>query len=860
MQHHPLPSPSTRTATILNAHSSALDMECGSLLPLAKRRQAAALHTSLHQAAFCLSLCLSLGMAFMPVQTLAEAAVPTETAPASINFLIPAGPLADTLDRFARQANVSITYDAATLQGRTSAGLSGNYSVTDGLAVLLADTGLSSTREQDVILVQGEPKIAAPATAAQPAPETPIAQPQAPPTQLETVSVTGSRAPKALSDLASSITQVENAEIQEQLLLTTDIRQSLDVLVPGLSIASDTRNNTFTTIRGRTAQLLVNGIPTNDNLRTSNTRGLASISPYAIERIEVVRGGSALYGAGAPGGIINLITRKATSEQLEIDAVVRHGINPGEASGTGESNLYLGAGQSFSGWDYYGGLSLQDFGQRRTPGGDLVVGQEDQSWSLDGSIGRKLGGGELRLTGTYFLQDPGTLYEQDPTPFAGQRFAEIIEVPDSPLEDQAESEVFTLALSYDHPEVFNHRLNTSLYLHDESNIQRAVFLDADGDDADTELDQFLFNSDQDNQRYGFRLALNRAFALDADELSLTYGVDLLRQRFYRPRLDEENASEIVGYVSPEVLLDSYALFAEPQYRHDRWLFTAGARYERFLGEVGNEGFNPALGDAGTPGDIPEFDITLFNLGVIYDLTDDMQIYAGFSQGAEISEFGRAARRITDPSLIQLDGANSNQYELGWRGKAGPVEFNTAVFYSDSDDAASLELDPVCAGEPICPLIPVRLKQEVYGLDGSADWRVNAALKTGLIFTWQRGTTQEPDEAEIELNAGIATPARATVYAEWIPAPKWNTRLQATYTSATHRFSPQEELDELGRDTDSLFLVDATVGYAVGPGRIALGIANLLDKEYINVANDVRGGFFNYRSEGLRATLSYSARF
>jgi len=674
---------------------------------------------------------------------------------------------------------------------------------------------------------------------------------ETPSSRLEAVTVTGSRAPRALSELPTSVSQVEAEELQQQLRFTTNILQALDVLVPGLAISTDFRNSTCTSIRGRSVQLLINGVPTNDNLRTSNCRGLASISPYAIERIEVVRGGTALYGLGAPGGVINLITRRAKSDRLEIDAVAQVGVNPAHSSDTREFNAYVGAGQAFAGWDYYAGVSYQDFGTRRNPDGGLVPGQEDKSVTFDASIGARLGGGELRFTGSYFRQNPGTVYEPSETQVIGTLADPIVVTPPNPFESQARGEVVVAALSYEHPMVLGHRLLTSLYLHDESNIQRDAFV--------FEGEPFYSDSDQDNQRYGLRSSLTRAIKLGKGELETTYGLDLLRQRFYRPLVDPAAGGAVIGYVSPEVTLDSAALFVQPQYRLGPWLFSGGVRHERFKGKVGREGFDSALPRAGTPGDIADFDVTLFNAGVVYDLEPKVQLYAGFSQGAEIAELGRAARGIEDPSLIRLDGANSNQVEVGIRGRRGSLDFSAAAFYSKSDEAADLAEDPSCADQPFCPLIPVRLKQKVYGIEGSADWSVNAALKLGGILTWQKGEFQEPDQPAIPLDAGSATPLRISAYAQWTPLPRWRTRLQGTYTAASDVYGPEQEAEGF-RDSQSLFLMDFSAGVKVEPGELSLGIANLLNKRYVNVANSVRGDFFYYLAEGRRVSLSYSARF
>lgn len=63
------------------------------------------------------------------------------------------------------------------------------------------------------------------------------------------------------------------------------------------------------TLRGRGTLVLLDGMPLNTN--RDSARNLASLDPNNIERIEVLRGSSALYGSGATGGIVSITTRPA---------------------------------------------------------------------------------------------------------------------------------------------------------------------------------------------------------------------------------------------------------------------------------------------------------------------------------------------------------------------------------------------------------------------------------------------------------------------------------------------------------------------------------------------------------------------
>ncbi|MFX7540979.1 TonB-dependent receptor plug domain-containing protein, partial [Acinetobacter baumannii] len=58
------------------------------------------------------------------------------------------------------------------------------------------------------------------------------------------------------------------------------------------------------TLRGRNLAVLIDGIPQSTTINVR--RDLFNIDASAIERIEVLRGPTAIYGDGATGGVINI--------------------------------------------------------------------------------------------------------------------------------------------------------------------------------------------------------------------------------------------------------------------------------------------------------------------------------------------------------------------------------------------------------------------------------------------------------------------------------------------------------------------------------------------------------------------------
>lgn len=120
-------------------------------------------------------------------------------------------------------------------------------------------------------------------------------------------------------------------------------------------------------LRGASAQqvlVLLDGVPITG--AASGLVDLATLPPALLERIEVVRGGmGALYGAGALGGVVNLVARTPRPGSPEVDAEIRAG-----AFQTGEARLAasgsLGRGTALVALDALG--TRGDFGFRPVNG------------------------------------------------------------------------------------------------------------------------------------------------------------------------------------------------------------------------------------------------------------------------------------------------------------------------------------------------------------------------------------------------------------------------------------------------------------------------------------------------------------
>ena len=131
---------------------------------------------------------------------------------------------------------------------------------------------------------------------------------------VDEVVMTASRKKENIKEVPSSITVVGEKQIQSQLTVNSDITSILQYTVPSLGTNSGQTSNTGQTLRGRQVLVLIDGIPQSTPLR-NGARDLRSIDPSAIERVEVIKGASSIYGNGADGGIINYITKRNKTDR-----------------------------------------------------------------------------------------------------------------------------------------------------------------------------------------------------------------------------------------------------------------------------------------------------------------------------------------------------------------------------------------------------------------------------------------------------------------------------------------------------------------------------------------------------------------
>ena len=133
----------------------------------------------------------------------------------------------------------------------------------------------------------------------------------------EEVTVSATRTGRRLEDQSLRVEVLGRDEIEEKLLMTPgDIVMMLNEMggmrVQATSPALGAASVRIQGMRGRYTRFLSDGLPLFGEV---GGLGLLQIPPMDLGQVEVIKGvASSLYGAGAMGGVVNLLSRRPTTD------------------------------------------------------------------------------------------------------------------------------------------------------------------------------------------------------------------------------------------------------------------------------------------------------------------------------------------------------------------------------------------------------------------------------------------------------------------------------------------------------------------------------------------------------------------
>ena len=684
------------------------------------------------------------------------------------------------------------------------------------------------------------------------------------PTELDAVVVVGSRGPESISEIPASVYFVTPEDIQARIRGGVNLKQTLGQLVPSMDTGTESaRTNAFQNLQGQDAKVMINGVSMN-SVRGIH-RQFDSIDPFNIENIVVLSGASSLYGAGATGGIVDIVTKRGEPGPLGV--TVQAGLGT-RGSGSIEDRKVAaslqGGSDAVSGrlsfaWHKYGQFYGGD-GEKIFPDISQTSIQHNVSKDLMGTLNFDMGrAGKLELLGQHY----DSRMTGDETLYLGPNLAgllgghpELLEVRsgfDSDLTPGTKRDMFTA--DWNVPDLF---LGQDLLLQGFYRTEYLNFypfpgftpkMPVAGTTQEVPAVPYYSGSSQNTRIQGIKTALIADLGSSA---KLTYGIDYTRDKFHADAalFDPTKAFGSGGLKFDRMAtLDRYPGFSAKQlaaYAQLNWdvtpdvKITAGLRQEHI--DIALDDFVDiytqivlANGVGKTaqiiPGGKDDYSATLPNAGIVWSLGNNQQLYANYSQGFTIPDpakyYGQGDYMLnpvtgvfmldasTDISTSPLAPIKTNQVQVGLRGNTSSLDYNVSAFYTRNDKSVRV--------------VPVVLNVEqfdqpgrTYGLQGKVSYWFTPNWQIGTGGIWVR-TREKVDGHWQNTTITTASSSKLVSFLKYSPGDSLSVTLQAT--------SLADLKDGEGQELNGYTTLDMFGAWRFGNWQINAGIQNLADKEY-----------------------------
>ena len=685
---------------------------------------------------------------------------------------------------------------------------------------------------------------------------------------LEEVVITASRMVEKKTNAVANVTVIDQKQLKEFIQIAPDLSQLIGLVEPAMALSSNTTNNRYQTLRGRSLLVLIDGIPQSSPLRETSVR-LRTIDPSAIERIEIVKGASAIYGNGSVGGVMNIVTKKIPESgliggQTTVGATAHESLKENEGFGYNLKQQFYG---NYKGFSY---LVAGALGQTGTAidGEGLYISPRyglGDIRSYNGMV--KLGynideDSHIEAMYNYFqsiqntsLIASGGRYGVSPRiGVFGNRNPE--EKPDG---------TYYAHNAYLRATTNNIFSNTDLEV---AALTQHYKLMADYRRHNPRAPRWRGTSGQSmivGEKYGIRTQLTSKFLLSENIFAyLLYGVDALIDKTGQPLVDGRIwVPMLTAYNSAPFLQAKVTLY-------NYWTLKTGARYDYI--NVVIPTFEALPNEPTYPITIVTGDNLYYrnlspNVGLSYNQYKYFQPFVSYSQGFSIYDLGRTVRESKTPDAlkgkINTDPVVVDNYEAGFYSQIGKyVDLSGSYFYTTSELGSELEMDQnthfwIVSKDP----------QKVYGFEVALDVHPTDWLTLGGSYISYEGKKKPKtsDSFDTYMNSSSISPAKTTIYANVKPTKNSFVRLNYLHSGERDRFAPDPVTKKYKEGQGVIRPIDLfslSAGYTFNKNlSLGLGVENLMDKVYytvasMHVARDAEYAHGNGRYFNLNRTYRY----
>lgn len=679
---------------------------------------------------------------------------------------------------------------------------------------------------------------------------------------LKEVVINTTRIPEIKSNAAATVTIIDQKQIAAMSKAEPDLSHLLGLLTPSMALASNTTSSRSQTLRGRGALILIDGIPQSTPLRSTD-RDIRSIDVSAIDHIEIVKGSTALYGNGAIGGVINIITKKNTKNKKIA----------GESSLSGSTyNFYHGTqGMGYRvNQQLYGSIDKLNY---------LVSGSFVKTGSsIDGSgeyISPRYGLGDTYTSNAlikldYALSAKNKLefmynfYRSLQHTALVQQKGEYLKSPAIGIFGEKDPQAVDEGTPYNHNAYLKF---SSRKLFSNTDFEASIY----GTSLYTIFDFRKHNPKKPrweeksgqatikDQKIGFRSQFNTFLSISDNLFTrLTYGYDYLLDETSQPLVDGR-------YWVPKLQSSNHAPFLQTKTTLWECLnVKLGGRYDVI--DVNVPDYDILRTKLSSPevhvkGGKLKYDNFSFNAGISFNKLSIFQPFVAFSQGFSIFDLGRTLRAAKEDILSKIitEPVKTNNFELGVYSDINHrLQLNGSVFYTYSKLGSDLKIDE--AGFWVVNRTP----QKVYGMELNADAQILNNLKAGANFTWFEGKLKSTSDKWDTYMSNISIPAaKFAMYIDYAPIKNMYMQLHYVHTGDRNRF------DTTGKGTynegegkvSSINLLNFSTGISLKDWELNLGISNLLNNTYYTPASMLMARDAEYaHADGRKITLTATFKY
>lgn len=695
---------------------------------------------------------------------------------------------------------------------------------------------------------------------------TALASAQAPeavlPESEDIILVTATRIAKPINAIPNTVRLIDEEALADQLAINTNLIDALSTFVPSFSPSRQKLTGFGESFRGRSPLYLIDGVPQSNPLRDGSRDGF-TLDPSVIERIEVIYGANAIQGIGATGGIINYVTLSpAETDDWQFTTEAQFVTDDGVSE---DGQTYRGAAtasRDFGAFDAVFAIAAEDRGifydgEGRTIGTDGTQGDIADSTSLNlfTKLGWDLGEqGRLQLMVNSFSLEGHNEY----VALAGDRTTGLptTAVPGSERGDAAENDVLTASLTYTRADTFGGDLTVQLFRRDFEAVfgggTFGVFQDPAFAPAGTLFDQSANNSDKTGLK---TIWVREDFV--SDGLTFAAGLDILKDETFQELIQTGRnwvpQTEFVS-VGPFVQLEQ-ALMG------DRLRLSGGVRYE--MSELKVDDFTSLAfyGSQQVEGGDPSFEEAIYNVGTVFDATDEVTLYASYAKGFTMPDVGRVLRGIDQPgvdveSLLDLEPIIADNLEIGTTFERGALRVNASYFWSQSDFGQRLVAD----ANGIFAV--AREQTEIEGFEAAVEYTLPGdRVGLGANYAHVEGRFDSDDDGQLDTDLGGAniSPDRLNLFVRFEATDRLSLRAQSAVL-----FDRNFEGGDPRNDFEGYELVDLAAAYRLGEnGQIDIAVQNAFDEQYITYYSQTNAPTSNTRffaGQGRTLSVRWSNRF